>query len=183
MRAAVPSDHHSNKAAIVGGVLGSLLGLAFIAGIAIVFVFRRRLTSTLAPQNHVSPYDIDTESNARPHIESGVQRRNLSEKPSHAAGTAVIAQIPHSYTGSTVLQSQTSATEDNIDNDAASPVIDVPTDIPEAGANANAASPPSAQPVLVDRIIELIAQRIDRRPDRAADDGSEAPPDYPDSAV
>ena len=181
-RAAASTSHHNHTAAIVGGVLGSLLGLALIAGIALVFLFRRRSTSTV-PHNHVSPYTMDPESNVQPGLNALPQGRGLSEKCSLPTESQIVSQVPHSYSVSTVPQSQISAAEDDAEDDVAAPAV-APTNLPEAGASANAARPPSgAQPVLVDRIIELIAQRIDRRPDRTADDGSEAPPRYPESAV
>lgn len=172
------SNHSTNKAAVVGGVLGSLLGLVVIAGVVIVLVFRRR-SSRLAPRNHtVSPFTTDLESNSQPEINARAQRRGLLEKRSDAANSPIVSPVLRSYPVPTVPPSQTSAATEGT-TPAASPIHH-----PEASANANSARPSlGAQPVLVDHIIELIAQRIDRRPDRATGGGNEAPPCYPESAA
>ena len=167
--------HHDNNAAIVGGVLGTILGLLLVTGLAI-FIVRQTRKSSL-DHDGISPFksnDTDLHANAllRPY--------QVSEKRAVALPAQISQAHPMGTTSS--LQSGVGVDAEGGATASREAIVSGPALTPNSDVVAGLA-PSGAQPVLVDRIIELIADRIDRRDAgyQAAD--ADEPPRYPDSVV
>lgn len=171
------SSHQSDKnKAIVGGVLGTVLGLLLVT--SLIICLWRRIHKSPPTHDGVAPFmsdDFTVRATPRP--------GQVSEKRA-AAQPAQVSQA-HSTATVTLSPSQSGV---GIDADgeamaAREAITPGPTFLPGTGVIAGLASPSGAQPVLVDHIIELIADRIDRRNAGLQGADADEPPRYPDSVV
>lgn len=170
------TQHHDNDVAIVGGLLGTVLGLLLVFGLVIFLVRQTRKSSP--HHDGVSPFKSDDSSL---HANALLRPHQVSEK----RAAALPAQISQPHPTGTTSPSQSGIGVDaeggaTTSREAIGSGLAL---LPNSGVVTGLAPSSGAQPVLVDRIIELIADRIDRRDAgyQAAD--ADEPPRYPDSVV